>query len=196
MCLPLPYTYTRHKLYLRSDKAWITWDSKGYVSTLFKYKTDNICRKGELKLNVLARLPGDLNVECKLLLFFSFILSHSKYCSLIWHLGNRDKTMKMNNKFVLIENQHVWRLPRDFQETRSGMSCALHKAWHRLWQIDACVPRYPILMHSGPCLSGHSQERPPSLMCPQSYECIWFSLLPKTTSLMWPQFSWQIGWPY
>ncbi len=50
-------------------------------------------------------------------------------------------------------------------------------------------------------LSGHSQQRPPSLIWPQIFatatynEVIYFSLLPKVTSLIYPQFL-QIGWPY
>ncbi len=43
--------------------------------------------------------------------------------------------------------------------------------------------------YGGPCLSGHSQQRPPFLMWPQLFgACIYFSLSPKATSLMWPQF--------
>ncbi len=49
-----------------------------YIDDLLNFNAhgDNICCKAERKLNVLARLSGVLNVECKLLLFYSFILSH------------------------------------------------------------------------------------------------------------------------
>ena len=48
-------------------------------------------------LNVLARLSGVLNVECKLLLFYSFILSHFEHSTVIWHFYSRNKMKKWKN---------------------------------------------------------------------------------------------------
>ena len=68
-----------------------------YIDDLLNFDAhvDNICRKAERKLNVLARLSCVLNVECKLLLFYSFILSHFEYCTAIWYFFSRDKMRKM-----------------------------------------------------------------------------------------------------
>ena len=60
-----------------------------YINDLLNFDAhiDNICRKAGRKLNVLARLPGVLNVECKLLLFYSFILSYFEYCTAICYFA-------------------------------------------------------------------------------------------------------------
>ncbi len=67
-----------------------------YINDLLSFgvHVDNICRKAGRKLNVLARLSGVLNVECILLLFYSFILSQFEYCATIWHFCHRDKMRK------------------------------------------------------------------------------------------------------
>ncbi len=49
----------------------------------FDAHVDNICHKAGRKLNVPARLSGVLNMECRLLLLYSFILSHFEYCTAI-----------------------------------------------------------------------------------------------------------------
>jgi hypothetical protein len=50
----------------------------------FKYHIDILCKKAGRKLNVLARLSKSLDEKSKLILFYSFILSHFDYCSLAW----------------------------------------------------------------------------------------------------------------
>ncbi len=69
-----------------------------YIDDLLNFGAhvdDNICRKAGMKLNVLTRLPGVLNLKCKLLLFYSFILSQFEYCATIWHFSSRDKMRKI-----------------------------------------------------------------------------------------------------
>ncbi len=56
---------------------------------------------------------------------------------------------------------------------------------HYFTILDLCT-------YTGRSLGGHSQQRPPSLIRPQLFallpSCIYFSLSPKTTPLMWPWF--------
>ena len=48
-----------------------------------------LCKKAGRKINVLARLSTHLDIQSKLTLFYSFILSHFKYCSSVWfHCGD------------------------------------------------------------------------------------------------------------
>ena len=57
-----------------------------------------ICKKAGRHINVLARLSKTLEVQEKLLLFESFILSHFNYCPLVWHncsIANMKKIEKL-----------------------------------------------------------------------------------------------------
>ena len=62
-----------------------------YIDDLLNFDAhvDNICRKTGRKLNILARLSGVLNVECKLLLFY--VILNVLYCYftlLFYHILN------------------------------------------------------------------------------------------------------------
>jgi hypothetical protein len=61
----------------------------------FDMHVDEICRKAGRKLSVLGRLSTTLDVESKLILFHSFVLSHFEYCSVIWHFCSREKMKKV-----------------------------------------------------------------------------------------------------
>ena len=62
---------------------------------LFDDQVDEICRKAGKKLNVLGRLSKSFDVESKLILFHSFILSHFEYCAVVWHFCSRNKMRKI-----------------------------------------------------------------------------------------------------
>ncbi len=72
-----------------------------------------------------------------------------------------------------------------------GRTVCIHKHIRRLqYKLLHCICSY--FLYSGPSLSGHSQQRLPSLMwskvfCCQ-YEFIYIFLSQKVTSLMWQQF--------
>ncbi len=89
-----------------------------YIADLlnFDVHVDNICRKAGRKL-VLARLSGVLNVECKLLLFYYFILSHFEYCTAIWHVCIRDKMRKMEK----LQKRALWYVDKDFNSCYTAL---------------------------------------------------------------------------
>ncbi len=43
------------------------------------------CKKAGKQLNVLARLSVCLDIEAKLIVLQTFILSHFNYCPIVWH---------------------------------------------------------------------------------------------------------------
>ena len=51
----------------------------------FDIHISEICRKAGYKLNVLGRLSKTLDIDAKILLFRSFILSFFNYCPTVWH---------------------------------------------------------------------------------------------------------------
>ena len=61
----------------------------------------NICVKAGRQLSALARLSKMLDINTKLLIFNSFILSHFNYCPLVWHhcsIGNSRKIEKIQER--------------------------------------------------------------------------------------------------
>ncbi len=56
-----------------------------YIDALLNFRAhvNSICRKSRKRLNVLARLSGVLDVEFRLLLFYSFILSQLEHCAYV-----------------------------------------------------------------------------------------------------------------
>ena len=61
----------------------------------FDLQISNICRKAAKQLNVLQRLSKFLNLECKLLIYKSFIRSNFNYCPIIWHFCTKTNTEKL-----------------------------------------------------------------------------------------------------
>ena len=54
-----------------------------------------MCKKAGKQLNVLARLSVCLDVEAKILLSQTFILSHFNYCPIVWHFCTREDLRKI-----------------------------------------------------------------------------------------------------
>ena len=61
----------------------------------FKPHISNICKKASRQLNVLNRIGKHLNLQCRLMIYHSFILSNFNYCPLIWHFCSKQDTQKM-----------------------------------------------------------------------------------------------------
>ena len=57
----------------------------------FNAHIDDICKKAELKLNVLSRLAPYIDFNKKQLLVNAFFMSQFNYCPLIWMCYNRTK---------------------------------------------------------------------------------------------------------
>ena len=64
-------------------------------SLSFSNHVSKICKKAGRQLNALSRLANILTVEAKLLLVRSFIVSHFKFCSTVWHFCSISNTRKM-----------------------------------------------------------------------------------------------------
>ena len=61
----------------------------------FKKHVSNICCKAGKQLSALARLSRILDIDTKLMIFNSFILSNFNYCPLVWHHCSTESTLKM-----------------------------------------------------------------------------------------------------
>ena len=61
----------------------------------FKTHISTICSKAGRQLSALARLSRHLDVDTKLLILNSFILSNFNYCPLVWHHCSIVSTLKM-----------------------------------------------------------------------------------------------------
>ena len=61
------------------------------VKLTFSEHISVICKKAGKQISALPRLSRNLDVNCKLMLFQSFILCHFNFCPLVWHFcSNRD----------------------------------------------------------------------------------------------------------
>jgi hypothetical protein len=69
----------------------ITFDS----DLCFDIQVNNICKQAGKQLNVLGRFSNILSENNKMLIFQSFILSHFRYCPLIWHFTKKCKIKTM-----------------------------------------------------------------------------------------------------
>ena len=54
-----------------------------------------LCKKASRQLNVLKRIGKYLNLQCKIMVYHSFILANFSYCPLIWHFCSAQNTKKM-----------------------------------------------------------------------------------------------------
>ncbi len=61
----------------------------------FNVHVNEICRKAGRKMNVLGRLSRSLDLDSKLMLFHSFVLSHFEYCAVVWHFCSKDNMKKI-----------------------------------------------------------------------------------------------------
>jgi hypothetical protein len=61
----------------------------------FNSHISSLCKKASRQLNVLKRIGRFLNLQCKIMVYHSFILANFRYCSLIWHFCSSSNTKKM-----------------------------------------------------------------------------------------------------
>jgi hypothetical protein len=61
----------------------------------FDAQITRLCKKAAGQLNVLLRLSKFLSVECKLLVYKSFIRSNFSFCPIIWHFCSKQNTEKL-----------------------------------------------------------------------------------------------------
>ena len=61
----------------------------------FCYYVNKLCRKTGAQLKVLQRLSRYLDTESKLIIVRCFILSHFKYCELVWHFCGSRNTKRL-----------------------------------------------------------------------------------------------------
>ena len=61
----------------------------------FNLHTKELCRKAGAQLNVLQRLSKYLDLDSRMTIFKSFIASHFKYCSIVWHSCGIQNTNKL-----------------------------------------------------------------------------------------------------
>ena len=69
-----------------------------------------LCRKAGNKVNVLARLSSNLDINSKMVLFYSFILSHFEYCAPIMHFCGTGDTRKIEK----IQKRALRHIYKDF----------------------------------------------------------------------------------
>ena len=66
-----------------------------------------LCNKAGRQMNALSRLSNVLNVDTKILILQSFILSHFMYCCIIWHFCSISDTKKIE-KMQLKALRHIY----------------------------------------------------------------------------------------
>ena len=86
-------------------------------SLTFDVHITEICRKPGRKLNVLSRLSKSLDIESKLILLHSFVLSHFQYCSVVWHFCSKENMNKIEN----IQKQALRYVFNDYQSSYSEL---------------------------------------------------------------------------
>ena len=62
---------------------------------LFDSHIASLCKKASRQLNVLKRIGKYLNLQCRLMIYHTFILSNFNYCPIIWHFCSKNNTSKM-----------------------------------------------------------------------------------------------------
>ena len=99
------------------------------------------CKKAGKQLNVLSRLSVCLDVEAKLLILQTFILSHFNYCPIVWHFCSREDLRKIEK----IQKRALRYVYNDFTSTYSELRCKANKPLlytQRLKQILIQVYQY------------------------------------------------------
>ena len=61
----------------------------------FTYHVDNLSKKASNQIRVLKRLSCNLDQVSRMQIFRSFILSHFKYCAIVYHFCSKGNTDKM-----------------------------------------------------------------------------------------------------
>ena len=76
------------------------------VELNFNHHIALLCNKAGRQINALSRLSNVLNVDTKMLILQSFILSHFMYCCIIWHFCSISDTKKIE-KMQLKALRHI-----------------------------------------------------------------------------------------
>ena len=64
------------------------------------------CNKADRQINDLSRLSNVLNVDTKILISQSFMLSHFMYCCIIWHFCSISDTEKFEK--IQLKSLRPW----------------------------------------------------------------------------------------
>ena len=78
------------------------------VELNFNHHIALLCNKAGRQINALSRLSNVLNVDTKILILQSFILSHFMYCCIIWHFCSISDTKKIE-KMRLKALRHIYK---------------------------------------------------------------------------------------
>ena len=78
------------------------------VELNFNHHIALLCNKAGRQINALSRLSNVLNVDTKILIVQSFILSHFMYCCIIWHFCSISDTKKIE-KMQLKALRHLYK---------------------------------------------------------------------------------------
>ena len=78
------------------------------VELNFNHHIALLCNKAGRQINALSRLSNVLNVDTKILILQSFILSHFMYCCIIWHFCSINDTKKIE-KMQLKALRHIYK---------------------------------------------------------------------------------------
>ena len=62
---------------------------------MFDSHIASLCKKASRQLNVLKRIGKYLNLQCRLMIYHTFILSNFNYCPIMWHFCSKNNTSKM-----------------------------------------------------------------------------------------------------
>ena len=76
------------------------------VELNFNHHIALLCNKAGGQINALSRLLNVLNVDTKILILQSYILSHFMYCCIIWHFCSISDTKKIE-KMQLKALRHI-----------------------------------------------------------------------------------------
>ena len=68
------------------------------VELNFNHHIALLCNKASRQINALLRLSNVLNVDTKILILQSFILSHFRYCCIIWHFCSISDTKQLRKR--------------------------------------------------------------------------------------------------
>ena len=78
------------------------------VELNFNHHISLLCNKAGRQINALSRLSNVLNVDTKILILQSYILSHFMYCCIIWHFCSISDTKKIE-KMQLKALRHIYK---------------------------------------------------------------------------------------
>ena len=113
----------------------------------FSKHISELCKRAGRKINALARISRNIDTTCKINIFNAFVMSHFKYCSFFWNLGNMSDLRKIEQ----IQYRALRFVYCDFQSSYSE----LRSKWgHPLMYIksvrDMLIEVFKIVNKMGP----------------------------------------------